>query len=145
MNRRFKSDLTHKLNLKDPNKTWLSLILVFITLGKTSSQNITPINLKFQLQLGMILLIYPTVLILLWIFKTTLNLSSQNMKLWLRIHRFKFTPQKIKNRIVFKIKTGYKLELLTLETMKLLGSTKKTLIKIKMEKMCQNMNLLKLF
>ena len=32
---------------------------------------------------------------------------------------------KIKNRIVFKIKTGYNLELLTLETMKLLGSTKK--------------------
>ena len=32
---------------------------------------------------------------------------------------------KIKNRIVFKIKTGYKLELLSLETMKLLGSSKK--------------------
>ena len=32
---------------------------------------------------------------------------------------------KIKNRIVFKIKTGYKLELLTGETMKLLGSSKK--------------------
>ena len=32
---------------------------------------------------------------------------------------------KIKNRIVFKIKTKYKLELLTPETMKLLGSTKK--------------------
>ena len=32
---------------------------------------------------------------------------------------------KIKNRIVFKIKTGYKLELLSPETMKLLGSTKK--------------------
>ena len=32
---------------------------------------------------------------------------------------------KIKNRIVFKIKTGYKIELLTPETMKLLGSTKK--------------------
>ena len=31
----------------------------------------------------------------------------------------------IKNRIVFKIKTGYKLELLSPETMKLLGSTKK--------------------
>ena len=29
----------------------------------------------------------------------------------------------ITNRIVFKIKTGYKLELLTEETMKLLGST----------------------
>ena len=32
---------------------------------------------------------------------------------------------KIKNRIAFKIKTGYKLELLSSETMKLLGSTKK--------------------
>ena len=31
---------------------------------------------------------------------------------------------KIKNRIVFKIKTGYKLEILSFETMRLLGSTK---------------------
>ena len=45
---------------------------------------------------------------------------------------------KIKNGIVFKIETGYKLELLTPETMKLPGSTKKTLIKIKMEKTYQN-------
>ena len=34
-------------------------------------------------------------------------------------------PNKIKNRIVFKIKPGYKLDLITPETMKLLGSTKK--------------------
>ena len=34
-------------------------------------------------------------------------------------------PNKIKNRIVFKINTCYKLELLTPETMKLLRSTKK--------------------
>ena len=34
-------------------------------------------------------------------------------------------PNKIKSRIVFKIKTGYKLELLTSETMRLLESTKK--------------------
>ena len=32
----------------------------------------------------------------------------------------------INNRIVFKIKSGYKLELLSKETMKLLGSTKDT-------------------
>ena len=32
---------------------------------------------------------------------------------------------KIKNRIVFKIKTGHKLELLSPETMRLLGNTKK--------------------
>ena len=34
---------------------------------------------------------------------------------------------KISNRIVFKIKTGYKLELLSKETMKLLGSSKDTI------------------
>ena len=41
------------------------------------------------------------------------------------------SPNKIKNRIVFEIKTGYKLELLTLGTMKLLGSTKKDVNKDK--------------
>ena len=47
---------------------------------------------------------------------------------------------KIKIRVVFKIKTGYKLELLSNETMKLLGSIKKKkmLIQIKMVKMYQN-------
>ena len=33
-------------------------------------------------------------------------------------------PNKIKNRSIFKVKTGYKLELLSAETMKLLGSAK---------------------
>ena len=37
----------------------------------------------------------------------------------------------MKNRIFFKIKTGYKLELLTPETMRLLGSTKKDVAKDK--------------
>ena len=34
-------------------------------------------------------------------------------------------PNKVKNRIVLKIKTGYKLALLSPETTKLLGNTKK--------------------
>ena len=38
---------------------------------------------------------------------------------------------KIENRITFKIKTGYYLELLTPETMKLLGSTKNEITKDK--------------
>ena len=38
---------------------------------------------------------------------------------------------KIKNRIVFKIKTGYRLELLTEETMQLLGTSKKFIDKNK--------------
>ena len=33
-------------------------------------------------------------------------------------------PNKLKNKIVFKIKTGYKLEKLTPETMRLLGTAK---------------------
>ena len=40
-------------------------------------------------------------------------------------------PNKVKNRIVFKVKTSFKLELLTLEAMKLLGSTKKVVDKDK--------------
>ena len=40
-------------------------------------------------------------------------------------------PNKIKNRVVFKIKAGYKLELLISETMKLLGSAKKVVDKDK--------------
>ena len=40
-------------------------------------------------------------------------------------------PNKIKKGTVFKIKNGYKLELLTFETMKLLGSTKKDVDKDK--------------
>ena len=40
-------------------------------------------------------------------------------------------PNKIKNRFVFEVKTGYKLELLSSETMKLLGSAKKDVDKDK--------------
>ena len=45
---------------------------------------------------------------------------------------------KIKNRIIFKIKSGYKLELLTKETMQLLGSSKKVIDKTKMVKLYQD-------
>ena len=38
---------------------------------------------------------------------------------------------RIENRITFKIKSGYYLELLTLETMKLLGSTENKITKDK--------------
>ena len=51
-----------------------------------------------------------------------MNLSSENIT---KNHPVQIYPKKIKNRILFKIKTGYKLELLSLEMMKLLGSTKK--------------------
>ena len=40
-------------------------------------------------------------------------------------------PNKIKNRIAFKVKTGYEPELLSVDTMKLLGSTKKDVVRDK--------------
>ena len=43
---------------------------------------------------------------------------------------------KIENRVKFKIKTRYYLQLLTPETMELVGSTKSKLKKMKMMKMC---------
>ena len=50
---------------------------------------------------------------------------------------------KIENRITFKIKNGYSLELLTKETMNLFGSTKNKITKDKMEKMYHILKLLK--
>ena len=112
---KFRLSLSDKLNLKNPQKN--------IALGNLS------IYYTWK-NIGMILLIYLMVFILLQILKIILNLSLKNMKLY---------PNKVKNMIVFKIKTGYKLELLSPETMKLLGSTKKVVDKKKkMEKMYQN-------
>ena len=46
---------------------------------------------------------------------------------------------KIKDKIFLKkIKTGHKLELISPETMILLGSKKKMLVKIKMDRICQS-------
>ena len=48
--------------------------ILFITLGKTSSQNTKTVNLKFLLQLGMILLIYLMVPSQYLTFRIILNL-----------------------------------------------------------------------
>ena len=59
------------------------------------------------------------------IFKIILNLLLKKHETLTEDPPIQIYLNKIKNRIVFKIKTGYKLELLTPEKMKLLGSTKK--------------------
>ena len=64
------------------------------------------------------------------IFKIILSTSLKNKKQWLIIHHQEYKEiktrlknvNKIKNRIIFKIKTGYYLELVTPETMKLHGT-----------------------
>ena len=59
------------------------------------------------------------------------NFWHSHQKTWKHSHEtlaahppIQIYPNKIKNRIIFKLKTGYELELLSPETMKLLGSTK---------------------
>ena len=134
---RFRLDLTDKLDLKDPKKNMaLANLSIYYTWKNIKSEYN---NNKFKIS-------DPT-----W--NDTFDLPDDSYSIADVQDNFEFiikkhetlteTPpvqiylNKIKNRIVFKRKTGYKLELLTPETMKLLGSGKKIVKKIKMEKMYQ--------
>ena len=120
---RFRLDLTDKLNLKNPKKNMaLANLSIYYTWKNIKSEYN---NNKFKISA-------PT-----W--NETFDLPDGSYSIddiqdyfefIIKKHEtltdnppVKIYPNKIKNRIVFKIKTGYKLELLTLETMKLLGST----------------------
>ena len=78
-------------------------------------------NLKYQLQHGMINLNYLLDHILYQIFKIILINILKNHGEIIDNPSVRIYVNKIENRIIFKIKTGYYLELLTPETMKLLG------------------------
>ena len=135
---RFKLDLTDKLNLKNPNKNMaLANLSIYYTWKNIKSEYN---NNKFKISA-------PT-----W--NDTFDLPDGSyyiagiqdyFEFIIKTHEtltenlsIQIYSNKIKNRIDFKIKTGYKLELLTPETIKLLEAQKKKLRKIKMEKMCLN-------
>ena len=122
---RFRLDLTDKLDLKDPKENMgLADLNIYYTWKNIKSEYN---NNKFKIS-------DPT-----W--NDTFDLPDDSYSIADVQDNFEFiikkhetlteTPpvqiylNKIKNRIVFKRKTGYKLELLTPETMKLLGSGKK--------------------
>ena len=135
---RLKLDLTDKLNLKNPNKnmtlTSLSIYCTWKNIKSTYNNN------KFKISA-------PT-----WHYTFDLPDGSysifdiQNFFEFIIKKHGTFTenppvqiyPNKNKNIIVFKIKTGYKLELLTPVTMKLLGSAQTDVDQIKIVKMYQN-------
>ena len=73
------------------------------------------------------------------IFKITLSKLLRSMKLWL-VSQQGCTNQ-VLNRNTFKVKSGYYLELLTTETIKLLGSAEE---KITQDKTIENTPLLKI-
>ena len=132
---RFKFDLTDKLDFKNPNKN--------MALGSLSNcytwKNVKSIynNNKFKISA-------PT-----WNETFDLPDGSYNIseiqdyiEYIIKKHEkigenapILIYTNTINNRIVFKIKTGYKLELLSKETMKLLGSTKYI---IDADKNCEN-------
>ena len=128
---RFKLELADKLNLKNPNKNMaLANLSIYYTWKNIKSKYN---NNEFKISA-------PT-----W--NDTFDLPDSSYSIADIQDYFEFIikkhetltenpsiqiyPNKTENRIVFKIKTGYKLELLTPETMKSLGSTKKEIDKDK--------------
>ena len=142
---RFKLDLTDKLNLKDSKK---NMALANLSIYYTQK------NIKSEYSNNKFKIFAPT-----W--NETFNLPDGSYSIDDIQDYFEFIikkhetltdnpsiqiyPNKIKKRMTFKIKNGYKLELLTPETMNLLGSSKKVVDKIKIEKMYPSQNLLRLF
>ena len=126
---RFKLDLINKRNLKNPNKkmalanqriyyTWKNIKLEYNN-NKYSNKFKTLVptwNYNFDLPDGS----YSIADI-----KDYFEVIIKKHEALTENSPVQIYPNKIKNRIVFKIKTGHKLELSTLETKKLLGSTKK--------------------
>ena len=120
---KFKYDLIHKLDLKNPNKNMaLANLNIYYTWKNVKS---TYNNNKFKISA------------LTW--NETFDLPDGSYNISEIQDYFEYIIKKhetigenapiliytntINNRIVFKIKSGYKLELLSKETMKLLGST----------------------
>ena len=87
------------------------------------------INLKYQLQRGMKNLYYPMDHSLYQIFTIVLSISSIKHETFTYNPPIKIYVNQIKNRITFRMKTVYYLELLTSEAMKLLRSTKSKITK----------------
>ena len=131
---KFKLDLTDKLDLKDPNKTVsLANLSIYYTQKNIKSEysknkfkvSASNWNDTFELPDG----------------SYSISDIQGYFEFIIKKHEtltenppVQIYQNKIKNRIAFKIKTGCKLELLTLETMRLLGSTKKDVDKDKNSK-----------
>ena len=102
---------------------------------KHKKNHITVINLKYLLKYGMKNLNFQIDHIPYQIFKIILSIFKKNHGENIDNHSIGIYVNKIKSRITFTIKTGYYLELLTPETMKLLGTQKIKWLKIRLVKM----------
>ena len=118
----FKLHLTYKINLKNPNKIMvLANLSIYYTWKKikleyNNNKSAPTWNDNFDLPHGSYCIADIQDYFEFIIKKHETLTENPPIQIY---------PNKIKNRIVFKIETGYKLDLLTPETIKLLGSTKK--------------------
>ena len=142
---RFRLNFTDKLDLKDPKKNMASANLSIYYTSKNIKSEYN--NNKFKISA----LTWNDTFDLRDV-SDTISDNEDYFEFIIKKHEtlaenqpVQIYPNKIKKRIVFKIDAGSKLELLTPETMKLLGSGKKDVETIKMVKTYQNYNLLKLF
>ena len=135
---RFKLDLTDQLILKNPNKNMaLANLRIYYTWKNIKSEYK---NNKFKISA-------PTWNDTFYLPDGSYSISDiqDYFEFIIKKHEtlnedlpIEIYPNKTKYRIVFKIKTGYKLELIIPETMILFGSTKKMLMQTKMKKLYQN-------
>ena len=121
---RFKLDLTDKLNLKNPKRNMALANLSIYYTWKNINQNTTTINLKVSAPTWNDTFDLPDGSYLVSDIQDYFEFIIKKHETLTENPPVQTYPNKIKNRIAFKIKTGYKLELLTPETMRLLGSTK---------------------
>ena len=125
--RRFKLDLTDKLNLKNPNKNmaWANLSIYYTWKNIKSEYN----NNKFKISAPTWNETFdlPDVFYSIDDIQDYFEFIIKNYKTLTEDSAVEIYLNRIKNIIVFKIKTGYNLQLLTIRfnEIKLLGSTKK--------------------
>ena len=124
---RFKYDLIDKLDLENPNKNMklgsLSIYYTWKNVKSTYNNN----NFKISAPTWNETFDLPDGLYNISAIQNYLEYIIKKHETIADTAPILIYVNKISKRIVFKIKTGYKLELLSKETMKLLGSTKDTI------------------
>ena len=118
--------LTNKLGLRKVKKVLLYQTLVLLYMKRHKKVYATITNLKYQLLSGMLNLSYQIDHILSYYISDIQNSFEYILKSNEKIGDLSISiyVNKIENRITFKTKAGYYIELLTPETMKFFGSTK---------------------
>ena len=135
---RFRLDLTDKLNLKNSNKNMALANLSIYYTWKNIKSEFNNNKFKISALTWSKTFDLPDGSYIIADIQDYFEFIKKKHEALTENPSIQIYPNKIKDRIAFKIKTGYKLELLTPETMKLLGSIKKLLIQIKIVKMYQN-------